>query len=72
MKNGYERMYLVFEISGLAVLSPAVGLYQVQVDGFAWLSQRVHPCNTVLTPEEETANWHTTQLSFHDQQESGT
>lgn len=49
MKNGYKRRYLVFEISGLAMLSPIVGLYQVQVDGFALLNQHDGPCNTGLT-----------------------
>lgn len=39
----------MFEISGLAMLSPIVGLYQVQVDGFAWLNQHDGPCNTGLT-----------------------
>lgn len=28
----------MLEIAGLGVLSPIVGLYQVQVDGFAWLN----------------------------------
>lgn len=65
-------MYLVFEISGLAVLSPAVGLYQLQVDGFAWLSQCDRPCNTGPTVRKGTANRHTSQPSFRDQQQSGT
>lgn len=39
----------MFEISGLAMLLPTIGLYQVQVDGFAWLNQHDCPCNTGLT-----------------------
>lgn len=65
-------MYLVFEIMVPAVLSPTVRLDQVQVDGFAWLSQRDHPSNTGLTVWKETANRRALQLRFRDQQRSGT
>lgn len=62
----------MFEISGLAMLSPIVGLYQVQVDGFAWLNQHDGSCNTGLTVRKEITNRCISQSSFCDQQQSAT
>lgn len=58
----------MFEMPGLTVLSLTVGLYQVQVDGFAWLNQCDHPCNTALTLQKlQTGTHH--QLGFYEQQQ---
>lgn len=48
-KERFESMHLLFEISALAELTATVRLYQVKVDGFAWLSQCNCPYTTGLT-----------------------
>lgn len=63
---------LVFEMSGLAAVPPAVRLYQVKAEGFAWLSQCDRPCNAGLTLQKETAHRSTSQPSSWDNQQNDT
>lgn len=60
----------MLEVSGLAVFSPTLGLYQVQVDGFAWLNQ--HDCLRNAGLHGMQLNRTTTELSFHELQPSDT